>query len=186
MTPRRVPKRASSALLLSMAVLLGVAFATRLASAQTAAPPTSSEHKISTDQAAELFRSVDDILKFAATETELPQRETVKRRLVSRDEVVAYLSKHMDEDEDSQRFRRSEAVLKKFGLIPRDFDLRPFLIGLLREQIAGYYDPSTKTVNLLDWVDAEQQKPVLAHELTHALQDQSFDLQKWMKAIRAG
>ena len=130
---------------------------------------------------AELFRSVDDILKFASTESGLPEREKVKRRLVSRDEVVAYLEKHMDEDEDAQRFRRSEVVLKKFGLIPRDFDLRTFLIGLLREQIAGYYDPSTKTVNLLNWVDAEQQKPVLAHELTHALQDQSFDLQKWMK-----
>jgi len=58
------------------------------------------------------------------------------------------------------RFRRSEVVLKKFGLVPRDFDLRTFLVGLLREQIAGYYDPATKTVNLLDWVDAEQQKPV--------------------------
>jgi hypothetical protein len=36
-------------------------------------------------------------------------------------------------------------------------------------------------VSLLDWVDAEQQKPVMAHELTHALQDQSFGLKKWLK-----
>ena len=52
---------------------------------------------------------------------------------------------------------------------------------LLRERVAGYYDVKTKTVNLLDWIDSEQQRPVLAHELTHALQDQSFDLEKWMK-----
>ena len=154
---------------------------TSTATAQTAPAPAATEHKMSAVEEADLFRSVDDILKFASTESALPEREKVKRRLVSRDEVVAYLEKHMDEDEDSQRFRRSEVVLKKFGLIPRDFDLRTFLIGLLREQIAGYYDPETKTVNLLDWVDAEQQKPVLAHELTHALQDQSFDLKKWMK-----
>jgi hypothetical protein len=174
-------KRFSSAVLLGLATLL----VTSPAGAQTAgaqtAPPPAAEHKVSPEQAAELFRSVDDILKFASTETDLPEREKVKRKLVSRDEVVAYLQKHTDEDEDSQRFRRSEVVLKKFGLIPRDFDLRPFLIGLLREQIAGYYDPATKTVNLLDWLDADQQRPVLAHELTHALQDQSFDLQKWMK-----
>src|SRR5262249_44760063 len=50
------------------------------------------------------------------------------------------------------------------------------------EQVAGYYDPATRTVNLLNWVDAEQQRPVLAHELTHALQDQSFGLEKWMKS----
>jgi len=36
-------------------------------------------------------------------------------------------------------------------------------------------------VNLLNWLDIEQQKPVLAHELTHALQDQSFGIEKWMR-----
>ena len=89
--------------------------------------------------------------------------------------------KRPGEDEDAQRLRRSELVLKKFGLLPRDFDLQSFLVSLLREQVAGYYDPKTKSVNLLDWLDAEQQNPVLAHELTHALQDQSFNLEKWMK-----
>ena len=177
---RRAKKRLSRALLLALAALSALSSPAQTSPPQTA-PPPAPEHKISPEQADELFRSVDEILKFASTETALPEREKVKRKLVSRDEVVAYLQKHMDEDEDSQRFRRSEVVLKKFGLIPRDFDLRPFLIGLLREQIAGYYDPATKTVNMLDWLDAEQQKPVLAHELTHALQDQSFDLQKWMK-----
>ena len=54
-------------------------------------------------------------------------------------------------------------------------------MALLREQVAGYYDSKTKTVNLLDWIDVEQQRPVMAHELTHALQDQSFGLEKWMK-----
>ena len=34
-------------------------------------------------------------------------------------------------------------------------------------------------MNLLDWVDPEEQKPVMAHELTHALQDQHSDLEKW-------
>jgi hypothetical protein len=57
---------------------------------------------------------------------------------------------------------------------------------MLREQVAGYYDVKTKTVNLLNWVDAEQQKPVLAHELTHALQDQSFGIEKWMKGSDDG
>jgi hypothetical protein len=52
---------------------------------------------------------------------------------------------------------------------------------MLREQVAGYYDVKTKTVNLLNWVDVEAQKPVLAHELTHALQDQSFGIEKWIK-----
>jgi len=142
--------------------------------------PPQGDVKITPRQAEELFHSVDEILEFDSRETGLPIRKTVKRKLTSRDEVVAYLTKHMN-DEDTQRIRRSELVLKKFGLLPHDFNLETFLVALLREEVAGYYDPKTKTVNLLDWVPMEEQEPVMAHELTHALQDQDIGLQKWMK-----
>jgi hypothetical protein len=138
------------------------------------------EVKITPQQAQELFHSVDEILQFDSTQSGLPVRHNVKRRLTSRDEVVSYLTKHMD-DEDTKRMLRSELVLKKFGLVPRDFDLEKLEVALLREEVAGYYDPKTKTVNLLDWVPMEEQEPVMAHELTHALQDQAINLQKWMK-----
>jgi hypothetical protein len=138
------------------------------------------EVKITPSQAEELFHSVDEILQFDSQQTGLPVKRNVKRRLTSRDEVVSYLTKHLN-DEDTQRLRRSELVLKKFGLLPRDFNLETFLVALLREEVAGYYDPKTKTVNLLDWLPMDEQEPVMAHELTHALQDQSFGLQKWMK-----
>jgi hypothetical protein len=137
--------------------------------------------KISPQQAQELFGEVNQILRFASKDSGLPIKHEVKPRLTNRDEVVAYLEKSMREDKSAKRVERSELVLKKFGLLPHDFDLSSFLVALLREQIAGYYDPKTKTMNLLDWVPPEQQRPVLAHELTHALQDQSFGLEKWMK-----
>ena len=138
------------------------------------------EVKITPREAEELFHTVDEILAFDSKETGLPIKREVKRKLTSRDEVVSYLTKHLN-DEDTQRLRRSELVLKKFGLLPRDFNLETFLVALLREEVAGYYDPKTKTVNLLDWVPMEEQEPVMAHELTHALQDQDVNLQKWMK-----
>ena len=138
------------------------------------------EIKITPRQAEELFHSVDQILDFDSKQTGLPIKREVKRKLTSRDEVVAFLTKHLN-DEDTKRLRRSELVLKKFGLLPRDFNLETFLVALLREEVAGYYDPKTKTVNLLDWIPLEEQEPVMAHELTHALQDQAVGLQKWMK-----
>jgi hypothetical protein len=138
------------------------------------------EVKITPREAEELFHSVDEILVFDSKQTGLPIKKQVKRRLTSRDEVVEYLTKHM-KDEDVKKLQRSELVLKKFGLLPRDFDLEKLLVALLREQVAGYYDPKTKTVNLLDWVPMEEQEPVMAHELTHALQDQTIGLDKWMK-----
>lgn len=130
-------------------------------------------------QAKELFRSVDDILSFASKDTGLPIDHSVKRKLISRDEINRYLREKFDEDEGAKRMQQSEIVLKKFGLLDRDFHLRPFLLSLLTEQIAGFYDNKTKTVNLLDWIEPDEQKSVLAHELTHALQDQKVDLTKW-------
>ncbi len=134
---------------------------------------------ITKDQAKELFRSVDEILSFVSSDTRLPIQHSVKRRLISRDEVNRFLKKKFDEDQGAKRMERSELVLKKFGLLDRDFQLRPFLIALLTEQIAGFYDNKTKTVNLLDWIEPDEQKSVLAHELTHALQDQAVGLEKW-------
>ena len=61
-------------------------------------PPGQTEKKISPQEAQELFRSVDEILKFVSKDTTLPIREDVKRRLVNRDEVVAFIRKHMEED----------------------------------------------------------------------------------------
>ena len=134
---------------------------------------------ITPEQAQQLFGLVDDLLKFSSQETGLPIKNAIKRQLTTRAAIESYLKEKFSEDEDAKRMQRSEIVLKKFGMLDRDFDLKPFLLSLLKEQIEAYYDPKTKTVNLLDWVSADEQKPVLAHELTHALQDQHVDMGKW-------
>ncbi len=141
--------------------------------------PQAKETRITPQQAKELFHSVDQIMDFASQDSGLKKKHEVKRQLTTRSEVEAYITKHFDEDKDTKKMERSEIVLKKFGLLDHDFHLQPFLVSLLREQIAGYYDNKTKTVNLLDWIGPDEQKPVLAHELTHALQDQHLDLEKW-------
>jgi len=134
---------------------------------------------ITPQQAKQLFRCVDTILHFASDDTKYPIERTVKRKLVTRDSVQSYLLKKFDEDKGAKKMEQSELVLKKFGLLDQDFSLRPFLLSLLTEQIAGYYDDKTRTVNLLDWIPPDEQKPVMAHELTHALQDQHTPLTKW-------
>ena len=158
-----------------------VVFAEQATAPNTAQEPAQSETQapMTKEQAKELFRSVDEILNFASSDTKLPIEHTVRRKLISRDEVNHYLKEKFDEDESTKRMERSEIVLKKFGLLDRDFHLSAFLLSLLTEQIAGFYDNKTKTVNLLNWIKPEDQKPVLAHELTHALQDQKVGLTKW-------
>jgi hypothetical protein len=137
------------------------------------------ENHITAEQQRQLFGLVDDLIKFSSKETGLPIKSQVKRQITNRAAVESYVKKKFDEDETTRRLQRDEIVLKKFGLLDRDFDLKPFLLALLKEQVEAYYDAKDKTVYILDWVDIDEQKPVLAHELTHALQDQHSDLEKW-------
>ncbi len=134
------------------------------------------EHHITKAEADDLFRAVDEILAFDSQKTGLPIKHPVKRKLTSRAEVQKFFLDSFKDDESAKRLRQAELVLKKFGLIPRDASLAGTLLALYTESVAGYYDPKTKTVYLLDWLDPESQKPVLAHELTHALQDQNFGI----------
>jgi hypothetical protein len=165
-----------------MMAATGTALNIAQASAQSA-PSTTDQAKpdfhMTPAQAKELFSSLDTIMQFASDDSKLPMKHAVKRKLTTRTAVEKYLVDKMKDDKDAKRMERSEIVLKKFGLIDRDFQLQPFLVSLLKEQIAGYYDSKTKTVNLLDWIEPDSQKPVMAHELTHALQDQHVNLDKW-------
>ena len=154
---------------------LGVSPAVPAQNPDTPKPAT----RITPEQAKELFSLVDELIKFSSAETGLPIKSTVKRQMTTRAAVESYLQEKFNDDQSAKRLQRDEIVLKKFGLLDRGFDLKPFLLALLKEQIEAFYDSKTKTVNMLDWVDIDEQKPVLAHELTHALQDQHADLEKW-------
>ncbi len=165
------------------ALALGVVAARpALAQSQNGTKPPSeskSDTHVTPEQAKQLFALVDVLTSFSSDESGLPIKSQIKRQMITRDEVEKYLLKKFEEDQSAKRLERDEIVLKKFGLLDRDFNLKPFLLALLKEQIEAFYDSKTKTVNMLDWVNVDEQKPVLAHELTHALQDQHADLEKW-------
>ena len=138
------------------------------------------EGHITKQQAKDLFRSVDEILGFVSGATGMPIEHKVKRNLITREQVEHYVDKRMKDDKDEKRLEQAKLVLTKFGLLPKGYDLHAEFVKLMGEQVAAYYDPKTKSVNLLDWLPADSQKPVLAHELTHALQDQQVNgLDKW-------
>jgi hypothetical protein len=184
----RFAGRASVCLLLICLAAGAIAAAQQAPPAPPSGAPANPSHRdasakpdrhITPERAKQLFAMVDVLIKFSSDESGLPIQSTVKRQLITRAAVESYLEQKFNDDEGAKRMQRDEIVLKKFGLLDRDFALKPFLLALLKEQIEAFYDSKTKTVNLLDWIDAEEQKPVLAHELTHALQDQHSDLQKW-------
>jgi hypothetical protein len=139
------------------------------------------EVQMSAEDAKKLFSSVDKIIQFASEDSGFPRRVAVKRQMVGKADVEKFMRAQQAKQDYAERFARSELTMKKFGLLPRNFDLNAFLVRSGGQEIAGYYDEETKTISMLNWVRFDQQAPILAHELTHALQDQNYDLERWMK-----
>ncbi len=121
------------------------------------------------------------VLKETSEIRELAILRPVKSGAQSRAEIEHMLIKSLDEQMTAAQMHATELSLRKFGLAPAEFEYRPFIIKLLAEQVAGYYDPQSQEFHLADWLDLEGQKPVMAHELTHALQDQHFNLRRFEK-----
>jgi hypothetical protein len=136
-------------------------------------------------KAASLLATADAVLQEMSAVTGLPIKGPLKKLILSRAEIRKFLEENLDEEYTPQQIRKEEAQLKAFGLVSKEFDLRKFLLSFYTEQAAGAYDPHRKTMFIADWPAEEMQRLVLAHELTHALQDQNFDLVQFMRAQRA-
>ncbi len=140
--------------------------------AQTAARPAQNAAIVSTTAA---------LLKETSELRELSILKAVKSGAQSRADIERMVVKNLDTETTPEEMHSAEMLLKGFGLAPKDFEYRDFLIKLLAEQVAGYYDPKAQQFYLADWIELEGQKPVMAHELTHALQDQHFNLKRFEK-----
>jgi hypothetical protein len=142
---------------------------------------TTDEVKMTDADTKKLFAAVDQIFDFASEDSGMPKHAAVERRLVGKADVEKYASGQLAKEEYAKSFAEEELSMKKLGFLPRDFNLKDFLVKSTGQELAAYYDPETKTISMLNWVPPDRQEPILAHELTHALQDQNYDLMKWMK-----
>ncbi|MDB5349726.1 MAG: hypothetical protein JWN86_973 [Planctomycetota bacterium] len=127
----------------------------------------------------------------------------VKRDVTARDDLKGYLLKELDEDKTSAEYRGDELGMKAIGFIPREMNFKDVMVRVYSEEIAAFYDPKTKTMHLIrepekkkprgflesllrggEGFNKDENKTVIAHELTHALADQNFDLDKMQHAIK--
>jgi hypothetical protein len=134
--------------------------------------------------AAEFTAAANEVLAQMSEITGLKLRTPVKKTLRSREEIRSYVISEMNEDKEPAERYASARSAEAFGLLPRGFDIDSFMIDLLTEQIAGLYDPKAHEFYIADWIPLADQKMVMAHELTHALEDQHFQIETWVKAAR--
>jgi hypothetical protein len=78
---------------------------------------------------------------------------------------------------DVEQARYTQQAYIHLGLIPPRTDLITGYLDLAEKDVLGYYDTQTKMLYVLGHVREDEVKPVIAHELTHALEDQHYDFQ---------
>lgn len=117
------------------------------------------------------------LLPELAERSGLTLREPVRLVRRSRTELESYLLAKLDEELPEERARNLTGVYSRLGLMPGETDLRELLLSVYREQVAGFYDPDSTALFVLDDQSAEALEPVLLHELVHAVQDQWTDLE---------
>jgi hypothetical protein len=145
------------------------------------APAAAAQPKVNN---AEFAATADEVLHQVSEITGLKLLTPLRKTLRSREEIRAYVVREMDEEKKpAERYAEARSA-EAFGLIPKGFDLDNFMIDLLTEQIAGLYDPRAREFYIADWIPLDDQRMVMAHELTHALQDQHFQIEAWEKAAR--
>ncbi len=167
------------ALFLSLALFLG-GIAVPAQEAEVA--PPSADPRPATD--ADFIAAVDEVLAQMSQITGLKLVTPLKKYLRSREEIRAYVIKQMNEEKNPAERYADQRGAEAFGLLPKGFDLDSFMVNVLTEQVEGLYDPKTREFYIADWSPLDQQRMVMAHELTHALEDQHFQIEAWVKAAR--
>ncbi len=133
----------------------------------------------------DILKAADEMTAVVAKIRGLELKTPISKGVKNRQEVSNFLNERIQEEHSRKELEQEAKFLKKLGLIPADMNYPEFILKLLGEQVEGYYDPEKKTFYLASWAPVDEQKPVMAHELTHALQDQHFNIQKIMEEDRA-
>jgi hypothetical protein len=140
-------------------------------------PPTKAD--------AEFLQAADEVMAQMSKLLSLPIREPLKRSVRSREEIRQFLIRQMKDEKDDAKRYADRRALEALGLIPKDYPLDQKLLALLTEQIAGLYDPKEREFFIADWTNPAEQRMIMAHELTHALQDQYFHVEQWEEAVKS-
>ena len=134
------------------------------------------------DWTEKLLARTDDVTKEVAKLRGLAPKRRIQRDLVDAAELKRRLVERTRRTRNAAQLAAEGRALARWGLVPRDADYAALVVDMLAEQIAGYYDPTDRTLYLARrpgtapdvWAEM-----VLAHEIDHALQDQHFDLVKF-------
>ena len=124
----------------------------------------------------ELRKITDDIAKQVEEYRGLKFKRPFQRRLIHRDQVKTFMRRDMERDMPKDEMEKMVRVMSEFGLIRRDADILQMFEGFMEAGALAFYKPNTGTFYLIEGKNDRGDRPVVFHELIHALEDQHFDL----------
>jgi hypothetical protein len=111
----------------------------------------------------------------------------ITRQFPTRDEVQAYITDVYETQLTPELARQSLVFYAAVGMLPVETDLIEMFINVMGSQVAGFYDPETREMNVIPLGDGETgsrlallEQVIYVHEYTHALQDEAFDLDNFV------
>ncbi len=102
----------------------------------------------------------------------------VQRATFDRAALGQFIESSFNRDNPATLVDSNERLLKGLVLMPQDASLRDLYVEMLTSSVAGLYDDTTKKMYVVTETGeiGPAEEITYAHEYTHALQDQAFDL----------
>ena len=172
--------------------------------AATLSAPALAQEQETESTDARVKRLVPEILRDVVRLRGLAEQREIPAGAMGRVALREFLEAEMAREFPDARFEALSRAWGALGLVPAGTELRAEFLDLLPGQVAGFYDPRTKRFYLVDesarggerdpMQDMQDQvlklagismdHTVIAHELTHALQDQHFDLEHGVHELK--
>ena len=141
------------------------------------APPASAPASAGpTQDAAEVYSLIRDQVE---TIRGLEPTADVEPVTIDEAQLLENLEAEIDAEQTPEEMALSEDLLGTLGLIPEGSSIRELTLDLLAGQVAGYYSPDRDELFVVSRTGEAVgvvERVTYAHEFTHQLQDQNFDL----------
>jgi hypothetical protein len=94
----------------------------------------------------------------------------------TKEQVREFVMAQLEDGDNEREMAHQELALKQLGLLEEGQSLKQIFVDVLEEQVAGFYDPKTDVLHVVDGSLPEVRDITITHELIHALQDQYIAL----------
>ena len=128
------------------------------------------------EEQARIQQAVDDLRPVVAKLRGLEWKRPVKAAVMTREDLRKYMLSELDKETTPEEWDQDTRILQRVGLLKEGEDLKDMVLTMFQSAVAGFYNPKTGNMYVIEGMDVEGQKPTIVHELIHALEDQHYDL----------